>query len=94
MIKIYKFKADKNINEHRLRVPQAYKFTPNKEYIGRCKDFNIMLIYDDLGNGIEFDIPKVCNLKLYDSYVVAFNMVDSFEVKNKKELNNEILKTK
>lgn len=94
MIKIYKFKANEDINEHRLRVSQTYKFTPKKEYVGRCKDFNTMLIYDDLGNGIEFDIPKRGNLKLYDSYAGVFNVIDSFEVKNKKELNNEILKTK
>ena len=35
MIKVYKFKAKENINNNKLRVAQTYRFTPNKEYIGR-----------------------------------------------------------
>ena len=46
MIKVYKFKAKENINNNKLRVAQTYRFTPNKEYIGRYTQFNTILIYD------------------------------------------------
>ena len=93
MIKIYKFVAMENINDQRLRVSQKYRFTENKEYIGRCTGFNTMMIYDDIGNGIEFDIPMSCCFRMNQLYSGVFDMVDSLEVENKKELRKEIMKT-
>ena len=55
MIKVYKLKSKEDINEHIIRVPQKYRFTPNKEYIGREFKYSTMTIYDDIGNGIEFE---------------------------------------
>ena len=58
MIKVYKLKSKEYINEDKIRVPQKYRFTPNKEYIGRELKRDIMTIYDDIGCGIEFSYTQ------------------------------------
>lgn len=92
MIKIYKLKAKESINTDKLRVTQTYRFTPNKEYIGRYTQFNTMLIYDDIGNGIEFEGLMRCSFRTGEKCSNVFNVIDCWEVKNKRELRNEILK--
>lgn len=51
-----------------------------------------MLIYDDLGNGIEFEGLRRCCFMSGEKCTSVFSVIDAWEVKNKKELHNEILK--
>ena len=64
MIKVYKLKANEDINNKRLKVLQPYRFTPYKEYIRRSLESNTMIICDEIGNSIEFEVPGKIVLKM------------------------------
>ena len=92
MIKVYKLKSREDINKYEIGVPQKYRFTPNKEYIGRELKRDIMTIYDDIGCGIEFPIRRPGKLQLGLSFNNYFDIV-SISAKNEDELREEIIKT-
>ena len=85
MIKVYKLRASKEINNKRLKVLQPYRLTPGKEYICRSLESDTMIICDDIGNNIEFEAPEKSRFKNGEIILDMFTVVDSWKGYLKKQ---------
>lgn len=79
MIKVYKLRENEDINNKRLKVLQPYRFTSGKEYICRSLESNTMIICDDIGNSIEFEVPEKNRFKNGEIILDMFTVVNSWK---------------